>query len=104
MREKYREDKEYPENIRFNIGDIFSRCPKEIHFNRVSGTFPIYGRSVLDTERVSEHKLLVTLGEVASDNLKTEVSDEVVVAIYGELDKFVFYDVEDEFSKLWLES
>jgi len=102
MREKYRVDKDYPIHASFNIGDEFIRCPKEIHFNPISGTYPLYGRVVLSTERVGEHKLMLTLGEVNVKEPRHEISDEAVVAVYGEIDEFVSYDEADEFSKLWL--
>ena len=98
----YNNDKEYPKSVIFNNGDVFRRCPLGIYFNRLSGTHPIYGRVVLSTERISEHKLIINLGEVSVEEMIKPISDEAVVAVYGEIDDVITYGGEDEFSKLWI--
>jgi len=91
-------DKVHPDTVSLSIGDEFDRVPKGLSFNIVSGTYPLYGRIITGTKRVSEHKLLVMLGD-AEDYVGDTPSETSTIAVYGEIDVYV---VENEFADLWL--
>ncbi len=95
----------YPKTTTLNVGDVFSRLPRELNFNKVKGTHPMYGRTITKIERTSEHKLLVTLGISEWGGAGYRPSNESVVAVYGEIDIYVVSGCseDDEFAKLWLD-
>ncbi len=74
----------------FHVGDIFSGVIKGLNFHMLQGTYPAYGRVIDEVEKVSEHKLIVELGEVerfdSCDERSAAPSSFATIGVYGEID------------------
>ncbi len=85
--------KHYPKELSINIGSAFSRIPKRFAFSpeTLEGVFPLYGRIIEDVQRLSEHKLELTLGWYIDefhfdDGIKPKSS--VKISVYGEVEEY----------------
>lgn len=85
--------KKYPKNINLCIGEMFSRLPIELSFKLVSGSTPLYGRTIIDSDRLSVDQLLLTLGEIFEFDAELNLpSAKSSVLITGDIDTYITHE------------
>lgn len=87
----YRNDKVYPKTLNISVGEEFNRLPRDILWQVVEGSYPIYGRIIINCNLVSKHKAILELSEYMYDdyNNYNEPSDYAILEIFGNLDKYI---------------
>ncbi len=74
----------YPKHSELFIGEVFERVPEQVYWHKAQGSYPIYGREIVNIERVGKHKVVVELGFVDDT-----ASQEATIHLYGEIDELL---------------